>query len=146
MSTKRRVGRPRKPNPFWRPDEDGATIKALFEHADIEPNITAETGIQFRGYAEEFRRERVSESVGPAFGEGRKVANQNRHRTAEDSVARAIAANDDLIKNKRLSISAVIKEMNKRRTTFGVGRDKLRRAIATRRESLLGQIEAKILT
>ena len=138
MNAKRRVGRPRKLDPRWLPDDDEVVTGAIFENAGIEPNITAETGRQYKEYVEEGRRERVSKRVRPEFDEGRKVANEIRRRIAKDNLARAIAANGDLIKNEDLSINAVIKVMNERGKTFGAGRDALRLAIDAQRKMFTG--------
>ena len=134
MSTKRPVGRPRKPNPTWWPKGDASATDTIFESAGIEPNITAETTADCRAYAEENRRERVSESVRPVFDEGRKIANKKRKRVAQDNLARAIKENDALVKNAHLSISVVVKKIVNSGKTYGAGRDALRRGVAAQRE------------
>lgn len=146
VNAKRRVGRPRKLDPLWLPDDDELAKSAIFENAGVEPNITAKTARQYKEYVEEGRRERVSEKVRPAFDEGRKVANEIRRRIAKENLARAIAANGDLIKNEDLSISAVIKAMNELDQTFGAGHNTLRLAIIAARKRLLGQIAPEIPT
>lgn len=137
MSVKRPVGRPRKPDPFP-PPIDKAAIDAFLAANPMPPNITDETRAQNKIYFEEYRRTKVSELARATFPEGRSIANEDRKRAADAKTIQAIEKNGDLIRNVHLSVDGVIKQMTRRGTTCGAGRDRLRVMITAERRKFTG--------